>query len=159
MCGYRKGFNIQQALVSLIETYKKVLERKGYGGTVLTDLSKAFDTIHYDLLLAKLHAYGFSNKSLKLIESYLTTHWQKIKVNTSFSSWSELLVPQGSVLGSLLFNIYLNGLFYLTECTNVCNYADDTAFDTCDSDLKDLIARLEHESLLPIEWLQANYMK
>ena len=143
----------------MIETWKEVLDRKGYGGAVLMDLSKAFDTINYDLLLAKLHACGFTNKSLSLIKSYLTNRWQRTKVNTSCSTWSELLlgVSQGSALGPLLFNIYLNDLFYLTECTNVCNYADDTIFYACD--LKDLIARLEHDSLLAIEWFQANYKK
>ena len=79
----------------------------------------------------------------------------------SFSSWSELRleVPKGSVLGPLFFNIYLNDLFYLTECTNVCSYANGITFHACDSDLKDLITRLEHKSLLDIEWFQANYMK
>ena len=107
MCGYRKGFSTQQALLSLIETCKKVLDTKGYGGAVLMDLSKAFDTINYDLILAELYEYGFTNKSLKLVKSYLTNRWQRAKVNISFSSWSELLlgVTQGSVLGPLLFEI------------------------------------------------------
>ena len=60
LCGYRKGFNTQQALLSLIEKWKFVLDSKGYGGAVHMDLSKAFDTINHDLLIAKLHAYGFS---------------------------------------------------------------------------------------------------
>ena len=88
MCWYRKDFSTQQALLSLIETYKEVLDRMGYGGVVLMDLSKAFAMINYDLLLAKLHAYGFPNKSLSLIKSYFTNRWQRTKVNTSFSSWS-----------------------------------------------------------------------
>ena len=125
------------------------------------DLSKTFDTINYDLLLAKLHAYGFTIKLFRVIKSYLTNRRRRTKVSASFSSWFELLlgVPQGSVLRRFLFNIYLNDLFCLAECTNVCNDMDDTTFHACDSDFKDLLARLEHDSLLAIEWFQANYMK
>ena len=59
LCGYRKGYNTQQALVSLIEKWKKILDDKGFGGAVLMDLSKAFDTLNHELLIAKLHVYGF----------------------------------------------------------------------------------------------------
>ena len=101
LCGFRKGFNTQQALLSLIENWKKILDNKGFGGAVLMDLSKAFDTLNHELLIAKLHAYGFQRDSLRLLYSYLTNRWQRTKVNSSFSSWTELLkgVPQGSVLG------------------------------------------------------------
>ena len=161
LCGYRKGFSSQQALLSLIENWKMVLDKKGFGGAVLMDLSKAFDTIKHDLLIAKLYAYGFSKESLKLLHSYLSNRWHRTKINKKFSSWQELIqgVPQRSVLGPLLFNIYLNDLFYIAESTNVCNFADDTTFYACDRDVNSLINRLEHDSYLAIEWFENNSMK
>ena len=74
LCGYRKGFSIQQALLSLLERWKDVLDQKGYDGAVLVYLSKAFDTLNYDLLIVKLHAYGFSGEPLQLIKSCSTNH-------------------------------------------------------------------------------------
>ena len=94
LCGFRKGFNTQQALLSLIENWKRVLDKQGFGGAVLMDLSKAFDTLNHELLIAKLHAYGFSKCSLRYLHSYLTKRWQRTKVGIKFSSWSELI--QGS---------------------------------------------------------------
>ena len=91
LCGYRKGFSSQQALVSLIENWKRVLDKKGFGGAVLMDLSKAFDTIKHDLLIAKLYAYGFSKESLKLLHSYLSNRWHRTKINKQFSLWQELI--------------------------------------------------------------------
>ena len=89
MCGYRKGFSTQQALLSLIERWKNTLDQNGYGGAILMDLSKVFDTSNHGLLIAILGPYGFDTASLKLIRSHLKNRFQGTKVNTSFSSWSK----------------------------------------------------------------------
>lgn len=90
LCGYRKGFNAQYALTLMIEKWKHSIDSGGHAGAVLMDLSKAFDTINYELLIAKLEAYGFDKSSLAIILNYLRNRWQRIKMNTSFSSWAEL---------------------------------------------------------------------
>ena len=102
LCGYRKGYSTQTALISMLEKWKLSIDNKGFAGGVLMDLSKAFDTINHQLLLAKLHAYGFSKQALAIVCSYLSNRKQRIKINV-FSSWKDLIlgVPQGSVLGLL----------------------------------------------------------
>ena len=77
-------------LTMLLEKWKKILDDTGYVGSVLVDLSKAFDTISLELLVAKLHAYGFSKEALTLIASYIFDRWQHVKINDTFSTWSVL---------------------------------------------------------------------
>ena len=91
------------------------------------DHSKYFDTINHSLLLAKLDAYGFSRTSLKLMQNYLCNRQQRISINGSFNNWTEVItgVSQGSILGPLLFNIFLNDIFMFISKYNLCNYADD----------------------------------
>ena len=86
LCGYRKWFSTQFALICLIKKWRKYLDNKGYTWEVLMDLSKAFERRNHELLIAKLHAYGFRKDSLKMLLSYLSDHWQRTKINLSFSS-------------------------------------------------------------------------
>ena len=160
LCGYRKGNSTQYALLNLIESWKKYRDNHGYSAAVLMDLSKAFDTINHDLLLAKLHAYGVSKNALKLMMSYLRNRYQRTKVNGEYSSWEELLtgVPQGSVLGPLLFNIYLNDLLYAVENAEICNFADDTTPHSSGYDLKEVMIDVEHDCSLLVEWFRDNYL-
>ena len=107
-CGFRKGFSAQQCLIAMIEKIKKSLDKGGYFSALLTDLSKAFDCLPHDLIIAKLEAYGFEKKALELMFSYLNDRKQRVKINSTFSHFLKIIsgVPQGSLLGPLLFNIF-----------------------------------------------------
>ena len=161
LCGYRKGYSCQYALLAMIERWKLSYDKGGHAGGVLMDLSKAFDTINHHLLVAKLHAYGFSKNALEIVYDYLCNRWQRTKINTSFSDWSKILtgMPQGSVNGPKYFNIYINDLFFLFINTDVCNMADDTTPYACEMDLPVLLQNLESDTASAISWFENNYMK
>ena len=97
LCGFRAGYNSQYCLMMMLENWMKVIDKCEVAGALLTDLSKAFDCLNHELLIAKLKAYGFDNKSLLYIYSYLTDRKHRTKVNNSFNSWSDITsgVPKG----------------------------------------------------------------
>ena len=160
-CGFRKGFSAQHCLIVMIEKWRKAIDNKGSTGVLLTDLSKAFDCLIHDLLIAKLNAYGFNYASLHLIHSYLTNRCQRVRVNANYSSWSEIIygVPQGSILGPVLFNIYLSDLFLFITNTDIANYADDNSPYACKGDIESVITKLENDSRTLIEWVSNNALK
>ena len=145
----------------MLEKWKLSIDSKGFAGRVLIDLSKAFDTINHPLLLAKLYAYGFSKQTLAVICSYLSNQKQRIKINNVFSSWKDLIlgVPQGSFLGLLLFNIYLNDLFFFLKDVSICNFANGTTIYISDESLENVLKSLEKNSMLAIRWFENNCMK
>ena len=125
--GYSKGYNAQYAMLSMLENWRATLDKGGFGCTILMDLSKAFDTVNHSLLIAKLYAYWFKKQALKLIKSYLSIRWHKTKIYNEFSSWLELLLgaPQESILWPILFNIFINDMFFIVQETAICNFAND----------------------------------
>ena len=161
LCGFRQGFSAQHCLIVMIEEMKKSLDKGDVTGALLTDLSKAFDCISHDLLIAKLHAYGFDTNSLRLIHSYLSERQQRTKIDSTFSSWADIIygVPQGSILGPLLFNIFINDIFLFTKVTKITNYADDNTPYVCGPNVTNVINKLESDSILLLKWFRDNGMK
>ena len=130
-CGFRKGYITQHSLLVMIEKWKKVVDNRYAFGALSTDLSKAFCTPH-DLIIANMEAYGFQIDALRLVYDYLSNRKQRVKLNETFSSWRDIEygVPQGSILGPLLFNIHLCDLFYFLDNLDIASYADDTSLYT-----------------------------
>ena len=145
----------------MLEKWKLSIDNKGFAGGVLMDLSKAFDTINHQLLLAKLHAYGFSKQALAIVCSYLSNRKQRIKINNVFSFWKDLIldVPQGSVLGLLLFDIYLNDLFFFLKDVGICSFDGDTTTYIYGESLENVLKSFENNSILAIRWFENDYMK
>ena len=124
-------------------------------GALPTDLSEAFDCIDYELLIAKLYAYGFDKNSLYIINSYLKGRKQRTKINSSYNTFTEILfgVPQGSILGSLLFNICICDLSLENSDIDIADYADDKTPHACYqtlilSFLNNLISNAEKSHLI-----------
>ena len=157
---YRKHYGTQHVLIRLIEEWKQNLDSDKIVGAILMDLSKAFDCIPHDLLIAKLHAYGFDRKALKQIFSYLKGRRQAVKLNGVYSTFLTLLagVPQGSILGPILFNIFINDIFLFIHDCNLHGYADDQTISAFADTLQNLKIKLCAGADIAIEWMEINKM-
>ena len=159
--GFRKAHSTEQCLNTMLENWKKSLDSKKQVGAVLTDLSKAFDCLNHDLLIAKFEAYGFNTQALIFIQDYLSNRSQRTKINSEYSSYRDIKygVPQGSILGPLLFNIFLNDIFFFVNDSNITNYADDNTPYAAEDSVEKLLETLERETNIVIEWFKVNEMK
>ena len=138
----------------------KNLDKGGYICAIFMDLSKALDPLDHNLLIAKLGTYGFDTKALYYIKSYLDNRKQRVCVNSNFSSWQEIFdgVPQGSVLGPPLFNIFVNDLFLFLSSSKVSNFADDNTLYASGYNQEEIKEVLLNDLNKVTEWFFENYM-
>ena len=156
--GFRKGFSTSTCILNLLNNIYKNMDNGMITGVLFLDLKKAFDTVDHRILLQKLSMYGISNEAVEWFKDYLSNREQSTKVNNCISTFKKTTcgVPQGSILGPLLFIIYVNDLGkYMTECS-VNLYADDTAVYTASESYIDLILSLRIELGNLTQWLNAN---
>ena len=159
LCGFRKRYGCQHVLMQMTENWRKSLDHEKVIGALSMYLSKAFDSLQHDILIAKLHAYGFEMKALKLIYSYLINRTQTVKVKGEYSARRQVKagVPQGSLLGVLLINVYLNDMFDSVQADRY-NFADDnnlsTVGNTIDEAKAILITETDPLGLSQTKWLQ-----
>ena len=117
-------------------------------GVFITDLSKVFDCLSHDSLIVKWKACRFSIDSLRLKQDYLPNRKQRTRINSPYNSWKEVLfgIPQGSVLGPLLFNILLCDLFFIVDDIDFSSYADDNTVYPIENGMEDVIFKLQNSS-------------
>ena len=158
LCGFRKGHSTQHALLRLLHLWQRALDDSNIVGTILMDLSKAYDCLPPDLLIAKLAAYGVNHNSLLFIYDYLINRLHRVKIGNSLSSFLSISVgvPQGSILGPILFNIFLNDLLLSDREAELCNFADDNTLFAIAETLAEVILKLNIEIQDILHWFKIN---
>ena len=147
-CGFYKSHSTHHALFKLLQPWQKEIGNSGFSRTILMDLPKAYDRLPHDLLVVKLGANGFDRSNLRLLIDYLNSRKQRTKIISSCRNWSEIKrgTLQGSILGPLLFNIFINDLFFVIGKSVICSFEDDNTLDSCGANFKTVLENLEHDA-------------
>ena len=155
---YRRGYSCQHVILNLTEYWRKALEDNHNVGAIRMDFFKAFDCMPHGLMLAKLLAYGVAPNACLFISTYLKNRMQRVKIMGTSSDWATINrgIPQGSVLGPLLFSIFLNDLFYLPLNSALVNYADDNHLCNSNKNLDVLQKELESDCARAVQWFAEN---
>ncbi len=155
--GFRKKYSTEHALLSIVEEIRRNLDNGVFSCGVFVDLEKAFDTVNHAILLSKLDHYGIRGTALKWVQSYLTNRKQFVNLNGAKSKHMPICgVPQGSILGPLLFTIYINDMNAAVQSSIVHHFADDTNLLFSNRNPKMITKMLNKDLELLFEWLCAN---
>ena len=160
MSEFLRGHSCCTALLKMVDDWILALDSKKITGSLAIDLSKAFDSICHNLLLAKLRAYGLNDNAIAFLRSYFTDRQQKVKFHGKFSEWCPLNcdVPQGSLFGPLLFNIFLNDLNFAGQISSLRLYTDDTTTYAANRDIITLEISLNQGLNILVTWFSQNYL-
>ena len=158
LTGFQKNHNTQNSLLRMIESWKVRLNNVSKVGVKIMDLFKTFDSLNHELLLAKLKAYGLDSNSVTFMKSHLTNRLQRCKINNSFKEGGKVLngVPQRSILGPLLFNIFLNDIFLSLQKCDLANYVDDSTLYTSDKSISNIMNSLSHDFTILSKWFMVH---
>ena len=153
MASFRKGFGCHSSLLRLLEDWRRTLDNHKSAAAVLMDLSKAFDCLPHGLLIEKMRANGLAPGTINLLSSYLSNRAQQVRLGSHTSTWEKILkgAPQGLILGTLIFNVFLNDIFFFINQGIIYNYAYDNTLSFVHANAEVLKKVLEDESCILID--------